>query len=194
MTEKPDLKIVSPDPFDPAALRLDQSFTEGPAVKKLLTTIPVRKPGAQDFVRVHSGEEYRLDAAVISLKDDRETYLVAPVLVPELIDECIPVTLYTTISRQGVLTLWPVRLPGQGSKDMEWWRSAREAAELAMKSWVRLKANTALGAYEISVAAGSLPEPEWPQLSFHEILKIAFREFMVDTTDHAVIKKLRGMA
>jgi hypothetical protein len=189
----PDLKLVPPpDPFDPAALRLDQSFTEGPAVKKLLTTIPVRKPGAQDFVRVHESEEYRLDTAVIFLKDDREVYLVAPVLVRELVDECIPVTLFTTISRQGVLTLWPVRLPGQDGKDMEWWRSAREAAELAMHSWVRLKANTALGAYEIYTAAGSIPDPEWPQLSLHEILKIAFREFMVDSTDHAVIKKLRG--
>jgi hypothetical protein len=173
-------------------LRLDQSFIEGPAVQKLLTTIPVRKPGAQDFVRVHPGEEYRLDTAVIALKDDRETYLVAPLLVRELIDECTRVTLFTTISRQGVLSLWPVRLPGQDGKDMEWWRSAREAAELAMQSWVRLKSNTALGAYEIFTAAGSLPEPEWPQLTLYEILKIAFREFMIDTTDHAVIKKLRG--
>jgi hypothetical protein len=189
---KPDLKLVSPDPFDPAALRLDQSFTEGPAVKKLLTTIPVRKPGAQDFVRVHQGEDYRLDTAVINLKDDREVYLVSPVLVRELVDECIPVTLYTTISRQNVLSLWPVRLPGQDGKDMEWWRSAREAAELAMKSWARMKANVALGAYEISLASGNLPEPEWPQLSFQEILRIAFREFYIDSIDHAVIKKLRG--
>jgi hypothetical protein len=188
-----DLKLVTPDPFDPEALRLSQSFSEGPAVKKLLTTIPVRKPGAQDFVRVHESEEYRLDTAVIALKDDRETYLVSPLLVPELADECTPVTLFTTISRQGVLTLWPVRLPGADGKDMEWWRSAREAAELAMRNWVRLKANTALGAYEISTAAGSIPEPEWPKLSFREILKIAFREFMIDTTDHAVIRKLRGL-
>jgi hypothetical protein len=190
---KADLKLVAPDPFDPAALRLDQSFSEGPAVKKLLTTIPVRKPGAQDFVRVHESEEYRLDTAVIALKDDRETYLVSPPLVRELVDECIPVTLFTTISRQGVLTLWPVRLPGADGKDMEWWRSAREAAELAMRSWVRLKANTALGAYEIFTAAGSIPEPEWPKLSFREILKIAFREFMIDSPEHAVIRKLRGL-
>jgi hypothetical protein len=190
---KADLKLVTQDPFDPAALRLDQSFSEGPTVKKLLTTIPVRKPGAQDFVRVHESEEYRLDTAVIALKDDRETYLVSPPLVRELVDECVRVTLFTTISRQGVLTLWPVRLPGADGKDMEWWRSAREAAELAMRSWVRLKANTALGAYEIYTAAGSIPEPEWPQLSFREILKIAFREFMIDSTEHAVIRKLRGL-
>ena len=43
------------DPFDPANLRLSQSFTETVGVKKLLTTVPVRKPSPQDFVRVHRG-------------------------------------------------------------------------------------------------------------------------------------------
>jgi hypothetical protein len=144
------------DPFDPTALRLDQSFADGPAVKKLLTTIPVRKPGAQDFIRVHPNAEYRLDTAVLSLKDDKETYLVAPTLVPELITECVPVSLYTTVSRQGVLTLWPIRLPGPDGKMNEWWRSAREAAEIAMESWVRVKASTSLNTYEIFRAAGAI--------------------------------------
>ena len=31
-----------PNPFDPAALRLDQSFADTVGVKKLLTTVPVR--------------------------------------------------------------------------------------------------------------------------------------------------------
>ena len=73
------------DPYDPAALRLDQTFADGTAVKKLLTTITVRKPNRQDFTRVHPGEEYRLSpAAIIELKDDRETYLVTPTLAAEL--------------------------------------------------------------------------------------------------------------
>ena len=42
------------NPFDPASLRLDQSFTEGAAVKTLLTTVPVRKPKRQEFVMVNS--------------------------------------------------------------------------------------------------------------------------------------------
>jgi len=37
-----------PDPFDPAALRLDQSYADTVGVKKLLTTVPVRKPNRQD--------------------------------------------------------------------------------------------------------------------------------------------------
>ena len=43
----------TPDPFDPAALRLDQSFADTVGVKKHVTTVPVRKPNRQDFVRVH---------------------------------------------------------------------------------------------------------------------------------------------
>ena len=38
------------DPFDLSNLRLDQSFVESAGVKKLLTTVPVRKPNPQDFV------------------------------------------------------------------------------------------------------------------------------------------------
>jgi hypothetical protein len=71
MTNTPRL-----DPFNPALLRLDQNFAEMVGVKKLLTTVPVRKPNRQDFVRVHSDAAYRLvPAAIIELKEDREVYL-----------------------------------------------------------------------------------------------------------------------
>jgi hypothetical protein len=133
MADKPDLKVVAPDPFDPASLRLDQTFIDGPAVKKLLTTIPVRRPGPQEFVRTHPDEAYRVDTAVIILKDDREVYLITRDLIPELIDEAVRVTLVTTINRQGTLTIWPVRLPGPDGKTMSWWTSAREASELAIE-------------------------------------------------------------
>jgi len=59
------------DPFDLANLRLDQSFVESAGVKKLLTTVPVRKPNPQDFVRVHPDPGYRETLAVIELKEDR---------------------------------------------------------------------------------------------------------------------------
>ena len=48
------------DPFNPAALRLVDNLNDGIQCKRLLTVVPVRKPGPQDFVRVHPGEEYRL--------------------------------------------------------------------------------------------------------------------------------------
>src|SRR5262249_47735460 len=123
----------TPNPFDPAKLRLDQSFAETAGVRKLFTTVPVRKPNKQDFVRVHPAEEYRLTpAATIQLKEDHETYLVTPTMANELPGEFSPVTLFTAINRQGVLQIWPVKLPGPDGKHNEWHRSEGEAAERAM--------------------------------------------------------------
>ncbi len=61
------------NPFDNlCALRLDQSYADTVGVKKLLTTVPVRKPNRQDFVRVHPDPGYRLTpAAIIEVSSPR---------------------------------------------------------------------------------------------------------------------------
>src|SRR5258706_10980248 len=84
----------TPNPFDPAALRLSQSFADTVGVKKLLTTVPVRKPNRQDFVRVHPDPAYRpTPAAIIELREDRETYLLSPSITQQLPGEFSAVTL-----------------------------------------------------------------------------------------------------
>jgi hypothetical protein len=194
-TTRPVPRLVpATDPFDPEALRLDQSFTDAAQVKKLLTSVPVRKPNPQDWVRVHPGEDYRLPTALIVLRDDRESYVVTPRMAGAVVGEWQPHMLYTAINRQGVLSIWPVRLPGSDGKQMEWWRSAQEAAEMAMTKWLRLKADMNLGAYQLYEAEkkNNIPEPEWPELSFQAILRIAFRDRIVDDVDHPVLKRLRG--
>jgi hypothetical protein len=184
---------VAPNPFDPERLRIDLDFAEGAGVKKLITTIPVRKPNGQDFIRVHPQPEFRLPVAVIELRDDREVYLVLPEIAQHIPGECIRVTMYACINRQGTIFLWPVRLPGADGRQLEWHRSAAEAAEMAMKRWVRVKANTNLGAYEVFEAAASIPEPAWPSnLAFDQMLAIAFKGRLVDSFDHPVLKRLRG--
>jgi hypothetical protein len=187
---------VATNPFgDLSKLRLDQSYADTAGVKRLLTTVPVRKPNRQDFVRVHPGPDYRLTpAAVIELKEDREVYLVRPEIAHELPGEYSVVTIYTTINRQGVVHLWPVKLPGPDGKQLEWHRSAAEAAEQAMKAWTRVTANTSLGAYEIFKPVGDIPDPGWPENSFQEILQVAFRDRIVDSLDHPLIRRLRGAA
>jgi hypothetical protein len=174
-------------------LRLTQDFAATVGVKKLLVTIPVRRPNPQDFVRVHPEAAFREAFPAIELKDERELYVVNRNMQAELSTECVSATLFTTINRQGVLSLWPVRLPGPDGKTNEWWRSAREAAELAMTKWVRIKANMSLGAYEIFSAESVMQEPTWPELSFNELLRIAFRDRIISSPDHPVVKRLRGL-
>jgi len=185
-------EAATPDPFDLHVLRLDQSFVEAAGVRKLLTTVPVRRPNPQDFIRVHADPDYRAALALIELKDDREIYLLTPNIARQLPGEFIMATLYTTINRQGVVHLWPVKLPPPDGRIIEWHRSAAEAAELAMRKWIRMKANMTLGAYEIFESQGVIPDPEWPTLPFNELLRIAFRDRYVGSLDHAVIKRLRG--
>ena len=183
------------DPFAPKSLRLNQNFTDTAGVKKLLTTVRVGKPGKQDFGRVHPDPAYRLTpVAIIELKEDREVYLVPPEMAVELPGEFVVVTLYLVINRQGVLSLWPVKLPSPDGRHNEWHRSAAEAAERAMHRWLKVAANMSLGAYEMFEATGELPEPKWPDMPFEEILKIAFRGHIIDSPDHPLIKRLRGAA
>jgi hypothetical protein len=138
----------TPNPFDNlSALRLDQSYADTVGVRRLLTTVPVRKPNRQDFVRVHPDPAYRLTpAAIIEVKEDREVYLVTPDMAQALPGEFATVTLFTTITRQGTLHLWPVKLPTPEGRQNEWHRSAAEGAERAMKKWVRVTASMSLGA------------------------------------------------
>jgi hypothetical protein len=184
----------STNPTDLKSLRLRQDFVATAGVKKLLTKVPVRKPNPQDFVRVHPSEEYRMDMLAIVRKEERETFIVARDLQRELLHEASLNTIYTGVNRQGVVFLWPVRLPAYGEKINDWWTSAREAAELAMRQWVRVQANMALGAYEVTVAESLIAEPVWPEKSYQELIDIAFRGRVIDDINNPVVRDLRGLA
>jgi hypothetical protein len=184
------------DPFDPAALRLSQDFAAGLGVKKALLTIPVCKPDKSWWVRVHPAEDYRFQTAVIELKEEKELYLIAPSLRQELATEATFALryLFTAINRQGVCFVWPARLPRPDGKFDNWGLSALEAAQMAQKTWVRVTSNQSLGAYEVFEAPAQLPEPNWPDVPFRELLRVAFKDKFIDSLDHPVLRKLRGEA
>lgn len=196
MIEKPKFELVeaaiSDDPFDLAKLRINPENLEGAAVKKLLTTVPVRKPGKQDFIRVHPSAQFRETFAFLDLREDQETFIVHPAAMSELQGDIYVATLFTAITRSGTLFMWPVRVPAADGRVSDWHTSAAAAAQHAMARWVRVKANLPLGAYEIFEAESTIPDPIWPDLSFDQIYRIAFRDRLIADPDHAVLKRLRG--
>jgi hypothetical protein len=185
----------TPDPFDLSTLRLSQDFNAAAGVKKLLRTVPVRKPNKQDFVRVHPDPTFRESFAMVELREDREEYLIAGNgMIGELAAEAVNKTLYTAINRQGVVFLWPVRLPNADGKELDWHRSAREAAIEATRTWVRVTPNMSLGAYEIITAEAITVEPKWPDIDFQGLIRIAFRDRLITSLDHPVVRRLRGLS
>jgi hypothetical protein len=144
---------------------------------------------------VRNDTAYHLQTAALVYKEDREElFLVDPSLWSELAGEIRPIALFTTINRQGILTLWPVKLPGADGRIDSWNASAMDAASRARKQWVRVAANMSLGGYELYEATGELSPPKWPDLSMREILSIAFKDNFIRDINHIVLKKLRGEA
>jgi len=174
-------------------LRLPQDYSDIVGVKKALITVPVRKPHRQEFIRVRPGDAWRFETVVLELKEERETYLVDSKLWGNLPGEIIPKVLFLAINRQGTLKIWPVRLPGEDGRHDHWNRSALEAAKRAETRWVRVAANMNLGAYEVFEASADFSEPEWPDFTLQKILEIAFKNQIIKSEDHPIIKRLRGV-
>lgn len=180
------------DPFDPAALRLDPNTAAGAiGVKRKILSIKVGKPDKQEFVRVHPDETFRLDTAIVEDKVNREAYLVAPALWSELPDFIVPVRICAAVNRHGTPFLWPAKLPDK-DRPMAWHESMLEAQEIAVRSWVRVQADMSAGSYAVFEATGNLPQPEWPELSFQDMLRLAFKSRFVDSMHHPYVQDLLG--
>jgi hypothetical protein len=189
----PQSEAAAPTPasLSVASLRLSQDFEKALSVEKHLVTVPVRKPTRTEWFRVHP--EWAVSPlALICLKEERETYAVAPSVAAAAAGEYGRFTLFPGITRQGTFFLWPVRVPGSTGRSDRWSESAYEAAIQGRTSWTRLVANMHLGAYEIFTAKVELPEPEWPTKSLDDIVTIAFRGMVIDDVNHPVLRRLRG--
>jgi len=188
----PAFQMGSNEQLDLTALCLPQNFGTVSGVKKVLTTVPVRKPSNQTFVRVHASDEWRQSALILQLKEDGDCYFVHPSLYGELASEVRPKMLYTYVTRDGNVALWPVNLPGEDGRLDSWSQSAHEGAKRAETAWVRLVANRTVGAYDIYEASSLTDEPAWPEKSFKEILSLAFKDRLIVSLDHPIVKRLRG--
>ena len=176
-----------------ASLRLDQSYTEAAVgVRKVLGTVPVRKPNRTDFFRVHP--THSLDCFCVELKEEREVYFITPALAQFVAEFCEPVRLRLCVSRQKVAFLWPIKLPREDRRVDEWRKSAAEAAHLAESKWIRLAPDMHLGAYQTFEAVADLGDPVWPSESWTEVVMIALRDRRIDSEEHAVIRQLLGHA
>ncbi len=58
--------------------RLSQDFEAMIVVRREIVTVPVRKPDRQSFIQIHPDEDWRMPAALLELKEDRDNYVVHP--------------------------------------------------------------------------------------------------------------------
>ena len=194
LQEEPPMSKEEPpaasQPTDFSQFALSQNFGTQIKVTKKLTTVPVRKPSKTQWFRIY--HEYKLDAPLLKYGDNGEDYyFVKSPLDGQLGDLAQAFRLVVGVDRQGVVFVWPLRLP-DAERTMHWHLSASEAASHAEVQWTRMEARMGLGAYEIHAAEGITDEPQWPKMSMNEILGIAFKNKIIDRLDHFVLQQLRG--
>jgi hypothetical protein len=181
------------DEWDLDLIRVSQDYADGLGVEQAVTDVPVSKPSKSQWVRTHPDNGYRIETLILELEEERELYLIAPSLHSALITE--PTVsrrlLITSITKQGRLFLWPVKLPAPDGKSNIWSETAMEAARRASSAWVRIAADMSFGTYRVWEAKTVLDEPRWPSLEFKEIIKLAFQERRISSLDHPVVKRLR---
>ncbi|MGB6096585.1 MAG: hypothetical protein WBF95_09860, partial [Comamonas thiooxydans] len=73
-----------------------------------------------------------------------------------------------------------------------WHVSLGQAVTLAESDWIRISANTMRGAYDVFRAHNQTQEPKWPDLSFDQLLELAFRDRLILNREHPLLAQLRG--
>ncbi len=184
------------DPFsDLNKIRISEDFGEGLGREDVA-------PGAGKKARetrIHSHTpvpHFQIDTAVVELRENREFFMPVAGAREALLEDLVPVRLITSITRAGVVFLWPPGCPDPTAAVTPGMKSALEIAELARSHWVRMSSSRSLGAYQCFRATADLPEPVWPEgKTFQDLLRIGFScGYLIQDENHPVIKRLLGRA
>ena len=192
-----DESVKKPDAFDLNAIRESQDFGAHLGVRRTLQC-RVQKPRNEWWIQVHPDTDYSITTWVIELKDEREMYWVAPDLWGDLVSEptFVQKALFTYTCkhtfRRGDCFLWPVKPPDVNGKIDSWNESALEYAR-QRGIWQRIISNLDMGFYDQYLTEAAWEPPTWPEATFEQLVRTAFKGKLIDTMDHPVLRNLRGV-
>jgi len=160
--------------------------------EKILTSLPVRKPGKTEWVRLHSKISTR--AYLYEARDEGSTYLVTPEAVEPLRDVVRYVQLSLAVNYGGAPFVWPVPIPTE-RKAHRAHITAFAAAERAQREWIRTTWNG--NEYEVFRRTSAKVDPVWPEevCTAAEMLRFASKAGafeVIDSVDHPVVQALLG--
>jgi len=174
-----------------SALRLSQDYEGMVEVTRVVTTVSIGKPNRQTFFRVHG--DWAAYYPIFAKKQDGERddlYIVDTKAVPELAPDVAPRLLVPVITRAGGLYIWALRIGTPEKEADRAAKSAYAAMQKAKTSWVRINWNGR--EFECFAAKSKLSEPEWPDITFDQMLELAFHDRIIESQEHPVVKALRG--
>ena len=175
------------------ALRIDPMDTSMGSVEQMVN-VPVRKPGKSEWFRVSPDAAYTIDTTFYETDQDRkELFFVKPEIRALLGNTVKRKRLFTCVNLEMNPFLWAVTLPDNNGRDNSWISVAHEAAQMARVEWTRIEADQSIGTYRVFKPEGQLRDPVWPKMPLGKLLETAFAGRVIDTADHTIIRRLRGI-
>ena len=175
------------------ALRLPNNFNE-PAVGIKQPLKPTfGKLSKHRFSRVHPSEEFKYRAAlVIDNEKTDEAYLALPSLCPLLGSLAKPKILRLAVDNAGTPRLIAEPIPGADGRINSWHESMIRAIQVAEDKWVRIESNPDASQYIVIVSRDHQGDPKWPEQTMDELVMECFRDRIIQSADHPLIRRLEG--
>jgi hypothetical protein len=177
---------------------LDETETQGLGVgREILINVPVRRPSRREFFRIHPDDSMSraLSLFVDDAEDgDGETYAVVKDMREVFGEDVAPTLLRLGMLRNGTLLVVPFKIPqANGGRGRKWHESFMDVGNIAKTRWIKAIADRSRSGYRVFPAAGSPSEPQWPpDKTFEEYLEIAFKDRIIKSMDHPVVRKYLG--
>jgi hypothetical protein len=201
----PDDNDEPTDPYDYDNVRYTEAEFNHDNVnaKKETTSIRVRKPfNLKEWFMLHPGDEYQWPVAIYHCEQGDlkpEPYLVLPRFAPHfktkdgLRSALTPARLRLAVNSLGTAFLWDMKVSVDG-RASEHHSILADIADMAERAWVKLDWNTANRVYDYwDASAEDLGDPQWPQQSMRDLVKLGFkRDHVIDCDDHPVIAEFKG--
>jgi hypothetical protein len=158
----------------------------------------VGRPENDAYIRTYPDPSWWRDAFVFEHKGadgKKALYLVAKPLrkLEELEGKVKRKRMVPYITLTGAIGLWPI---GIEHPDNSWVASAMRACEEARTAWTMVVSRKEIGQNKVRQASGKHPDPVWPDLTFDQMIDLAFlpeqRITPRNYKTHPVMRKVRG--
>lgn len=192
--------MPAPDPddfFSPENMRLATALV--PTPKSVTSAYELGKPPKDGYFRVHPNPEF--SAVYPCVEKDETLFIIHPRLAtqvladPKLESSVKYVRLVFCATYNGPFFVWPINVPRDQTNVSAIYTAQDQAVTFAMEGWIRMTWAAKKKIHESFPYVGpAVPDPDWPDKSFSEILKVVFGSGqMIATLDHPTLRKLAGL-
>ena len=190
----PEAPMQVDDEFSPENLRVLNKIDLRDLVCTELVELSARKPQKDEWFRVHP--DYHQQGGILELDGERKVFWVAKKIQSQVAhDGCFTFRLCVLcVNLEGVPFIWPVKTDVEaGGTGNKWVRIPFEAMTKGREKWTRLYWSDEKREH-IVLTSDLLDVPKFPDKTFSELLKLAFKGAVISTPDHPAILNLKGKA